>query len=87
MANQALPSGYQSINIYTLDGIPGCTLRHFDGYMSQRIGPVCSLAFHPLKVIQFIKIFIIIINQLSFQAILAAGSTDNNISLYGVRNN
>ncbi|RWS11751.1 Regulatory-associated protein of mTOR-like protein [Dinothrombium tinctorium] len=38
-----------TINIYTLDGIPGSIIRYHDGFMGQRIGQISSLSFHPFR--------------------------------------
>ncbi|RWS30053.1 regulatory-associated protein of mTOR-like protein [Leptotrombidium deliense] len=39
----------QTINMYTLDGIPGSVIRSHEGFVSQRIASVMSLSYHPTK--------------------------------------
>ncbi|XP_054159125.1 regulatory-associated protein of mTOR-like isoform X2 [Oppia nitens] len=49
LGNQPVPNSYPSINLYTFDGLQGNTIRYYDRFISNRLSPICSLAFHPLK--------------------------------------
>ncbi|GAV06118.1 hypothetical protein RvY_16150 [Ramazzottius varieornatus] len=39
----------QTANIYSFVGTALGSIRHYEGFMGQRIGPVASVAFHPYK--------------------------------------
>lgn len=41
----------QFIKVLTLDGETLNVIRYHDGFLAQRIGPVLTLAFHPLKLL------------------------------------
>ena len=46
----AMGSHAQFINILTFNGSQVGKITHHDGFLGQRIGPISSLVFHPLKV-------------------------------------
>ena len=50
-------SGYntQQINVYNTQGDTLSTIKYYEGFIGQRIGPVSALAFHPYKVNQKTK--------------------------------
>lgn len=45
----AMGSHAQFINIMTFNGSQVGKISHHDGFLGQRIGPISSLAFHPMK--------------------------------------
>ena len=45
----AMGSHAQFINVMTFNGNQVGKISHHDGFLGQRIGPVSSLAFHPMK--------------------------------------
>mmetsp|Transcript_15197 Transcript_15197/g.25231 ORF Transcript_15197/g.25231 Transcript_15197/m.25231 type:complete len:103 (-) Transcript_15197:50-358(-) len=47
----ATGSHAQFIKILTLGGDQLGMIRHHEGFMGQRIGPVASLAFHPIRLV------------------------------------
>jgi regulatory associated protein of mTOR len=62
----ATGSQAQFIKILTLAGDQLGMIKYHDGFMGNRIGPVCCLAFHPVRML------------------MAAGSTDNLLSIYSI---
>ena len=40
----------QYVGVYNQSGDTLSTIKYHDGFMGQRIGAICSLAFHPYRV-------------------------------------